>query len=330
MAKFTLASINSRRQKITPALAGLDLQPPAGDLHSPGQIFKLLPGFSHGSAPKPVPAPRIWDLGSPDLEDFRTAPKNRPLLLGPVGFLPPFAAARILIALLVVYTLGPLSSPNLASASQGGGCQQLAHAMLQHGVRSQPSHPTRTGSLATQGWARMKPTFTLSCFPSPKQGIPTHHTPSSPGQLGQPRLSPALGTSTPPPPAARPPQPRGSSSNDVDAFDSFLAFHTRVPQARCSRSIAQGVNRPARQGKALRGFLAPGSVWRRGSQAARAQHPGKMTCCPFAGEDVQDSTQGDRDGESPSSGRLPARWGSHACHSRGLLPVPGTLQLSSA
>lgn len=42
----------------------------------------------------------------------------------------------------------------------------------------------------------------------------------------------------------------------------------RVPQARCSWSITQGVNRSAKQGKALRHFLAPGSIWHRGLQAA--------------------------------------------------------------
>lgn len=47
--------------------------------------------------------------------------------------------------------------------------------------------------------------------------------------------------------------------------------------------------------------------------AARAQHPMKMTLCSLAGEDVQDSTQGARDGRAlrqggcqPAGDRMPA------------------------
>jgi len=124
------------------ALAGLDLQPPAGDLRSPHQIFKLLMGFSHRSAQKPIPAQRIQDLGISDLEDFQTAPKNETLLPRTVGIFPPLPAARILFALLVAHTLGPLSSPRPASASRRGGCQQLARVMLQTGsARRSPIPP---------------------------------------------------------------------------------------------------------------------------------------------------------------------------------------------
>lgn len=102
--------------------------------------------------------------------------------------------------------------------------------------------------------------------PSPKQGVPTCHIPSSP----------CLGDQLPP--AAHPPQPRG----------------VLVPSSSgCRGSETEGP-----------------SPW--------AQHPVGMPQCPFAGEDVQDGTQGDRDPRQCCRG-------SCSCHSKGLLPVPGML-----
>lgn len=74
-------------------------------------------GFSHGFALKPVPAQRIWDLGSPDLEDFPTAPKKSNSFAENCVDFAPFAAAWIFIALLIVDTYGPLSSPKRVGAN---------------------------------------------------------------------------------------------------------------------------------------------------------------------------------------------------------------------
>jgi len=93
-------------------------------------------------------------------------------------------------------------------------------------------------------------------------------------------------------------------------FTPSLCVTRQVPQAGCSWSITQGINHPTAQGKALRGFLGPGSIWRRGSQVAGASSlrtaPGEDDTLSLCRRERAGQHPGDRDGERPASGWLPA------------------------
>lgn len=113
------------------------------------------------------------------------------------------------------------------------------------------------------------------------------------------------------------PSSRGSSSDAADAFGPFLAFPRRVPQPGRSRPSPGCVFTAPPGRKALR--VSPSRAQRAQEPAAGAQHPGRTTRCPFAG-DVRDSTLGDT--HLRQGGRQP---GDIAC-----LPFPALLPLPSA
>lgn len=117
MAKFTLASINSRRQKIMQALAGLDLSLPQVIYTAWAKSLNYRWGSAMGLHSNLSLLRGSGTLDHQILKISQLLKTNQTLLLRTAWILPPFAAAWIFIALLIVDTYGPLSSPKRVGAN---------------------------------------------------------------------------------------------------------------------------------------------------------------------------------------------------------------------
>lgn len=117
MAKFTLASINSRRQKITQALAGLDLSLPQVIYTARTKSLNYRWGSAMGlhSNLSLLRGSGTWDHQILKISQLLQK-KSNSFAENCVDFAP-FAAAWIFIALLIVDTYGPLSSPKRVGAN---------------------------------------------------------------------------------------------------------------------------------------------------------------------------------------------------------------------